>query len=59
MSTSTTQHHTETVAHAFADLMNGHDPDAVDSFIPESARLFWAFSELRFVLRTSDMVYCS
>lgn len=35
MSTSTTQHRAETVAHAFADLMNGHDPDAVDSFITE------------------------
>jgi len=34
MSTST-QRHTETVAHAFADLMNGHDPDAVDGFIAE------------------------
>ena len=32
---STTQHRTETVAHAFADLMNGHDPDAVDRFIAE------------------------
>ena len=31
MSTST-QRHTETVAHAFADLMNGHDPDAVDGW---------------------------
>ena len=35
MSTSTTQRRTETVAHAFADLMNGHDPDAVDGFIAE------------------------
>lgn len=35
MSTSTAQHRTETVAHAFADLMNGHDPDAVDNFITE------------------------
>jgi predicted ester cyclase len=35
MSTSTTQHRAETVAHAFADLMNGHDPDVVDSFITE------------------------
>jgi predicted SnoaL-like aldol condensation-catalyzing enzyme len=35
MSTSTTQHRTETVAHAFADLMNGHDPGAVDRFIAE------------------------
>jgi predicted ester cyclase len=35
MSTSTPQHRTETVAHAFADLMNGHDPDTVDSFITE------------------------
>lgn len=26
---------THTVAHAFADLMNGHDPDAVDGFIAE------------------------
>lgn len=24
-----------TVAHAFAELMNGHDPDAVDSFVAE------------------------
>ena len=35
MSTSTAQHRTKTVAHAFADLMNGHDPDAVDRFIAE------------------------
>ncbi len=25
-----------TVAHAFVDLMNGHDPDAVDGFIAEA-----------------------
>lgn len=25
----------DTVAHAFADLMNGHDPDAVDGFVAE------------------------
>lgn len=24
-----------TVAHAFADLMNGHDPDSVDAFVAE------------------------
>jgi predicted ester cyclase len=35
MSTNTTHHRTETAAHAFADLMNGHDPNAVDSFIAE------------------------
>ena len=35
MSTSTTQRRIQTVAHAFADLMNGHDPDAVDSFVAE------------------------
>ncbi|SBW22629.1 ester cyclase [Protofrankia symbiont of Coriaria ruscifolia] len=35
MSTSSTQRRHETVAHAFADLMNGHDPDAVDSFVAE------------------------
>ncbi|MGW0567290.1 ester cyclase [Streptomyces tauricus] len=40
MSTSTTQRSTErgpaeTVAHAFANLMNGHDPDAVDGFVAE------------------------
>jgi predicted ester cyclase len=32
---SSTPHSTETVAHAFANLMNGHDPDAVDGFIAE------------------------
>lgn len=32
---STTEHSTKTVAHAFADLMNGHDADAVDGFITE------------------------
>ncbi|WP_328997771.1 ester cyclase [Kribbella sp. NBC_00709] len=32
---STTQHATKTVAHAFAELMNGHDADAVDGFIAE------------------------
>lgn len=26
----------QTVAHAFADLMNGHDPDAVDGFLAEN-----------------------
>jgi predicted ester cyclase len=31
----TTDQHRATVAHAFADLMNGHDPDAVDGFIAE------------------------
>ena len=45
-----------TVAHAFADLMNGHDPDAVDGFVAvdyvnhnayvadgrEANRAFWA-----------------
>jgi len=45
-----------TVAHAFADLMNGHDPDAVDGFVAvdyvnhnafvadgrEANRFFWA-----------------
>jgi hypothetical protein len=40
MSTSTTQPRTETVAHAFADLMNGHDPNAVDKFVAE----VWAIS---------------
>jgi predicted ester cyclase len=35
MSMSSTQRRPETVAHAFADLMNGHDPDAVDGFIAE------------------------
>jgi predicted ester cyclase len=35
MSMSDAQHGPETVAHAFADLMNGHDPDAVDGFIAE------------------------
>jgi predicted ester cyclase len=35
MNTSSTQHRTETVAHAFADLMNGHDADAVDGFVAE------------------------
>jgi len=35
MSMSAAQHRPETVAHAFADLMNGHDPDAVDGFIAE------------------------
>ena len=30
-----TQRRTETVAHAFASLMNGHDPNAVDGFIAE------------------------
>ena len=30
-----TEHSTKTVAHAFADLMNGHDADAVDGFITE------------------------
>jgi hypothetical protein len=44
------------VAHAFADLMNGHDPDAVDGFVAadyvdhnafvadglEANRTFWA-----------------
>ena len=32
---STTEHSTKTVAHAFADLMNGHDANAVDGFITE------------------------
>jgi predicted ester cyclase len=32
---SSTEHSTKTVAHAFADLMNGHDADAVDGFITE------------------------
>ena len=27
-----------TVAHAFAALMNGHDPDAVDGFVAETYR---------------------
>ncbi len=45
-----------TVAHAFADLVNGHDPDAVDGFLAvdhvnhnpfvadgrEADRAFWA-----------------
>lgn len=31
----TSQHRPATVAHAFADLMNGHDPDAVDGFVAE------------------------
>ncbi|MBC8091932.1 MAG: ester cyclase [Pseudonocardia sp.] len=35
MSTSTAHLRTDTVAHAFADMMNGHDPDAVDTFIAE------------------------
>ena len=35
MSMSTTQHSTGTVAHAFANLMNGHDPNAVDGFVAE------------------------
>ena len=35
MGMSTTQRSTETVAHAFANLMNGHDPDAVDGFVAE------------------------
>ena len=35
MNIGTTQHRTKTVAHAFADLMNGHDPHAVDSFVTE------------------------
>lgn len=30
-----TDRHTATIAHAFAALMNGHDPDAVDGFIAE------------------------
>jgi predicted ester cyclase len=34
MNTSSTRR-PQTVAHAFADLMNGHDPDAVDGFIAE------------------------
>lgn len=56
MSSSTTSRTTRTVAHAFADLMNGHDPDAVDGFIAmdyvnhnafvedgrEANRAFWA-----------------
>ncbi|MFE7978390.1 ester cyclase [Streptomyces shenzhenensis] len=33
---SITQHSTDTVAHAFANLMNGHDPDAVDGFVAEN-----------------------
>ncbi len=32
---NSTEHSTKTVAHAFADLMNGHDADAVDGFITE------------------------
>ncbi|MEU9547016.1 ester cyclase [Streptomyces mirabilis] len=32
---STTQRSTETVAHAFVSLMNGHNPDAVNGFIAE------------------------
>lgn len=35
MSISTTSRAARTVAHAFADLMNGHDPDAVDGFVAE------------------------
>lgn len=35
MSTGTTQHRAETVAHAFAEMMNGHNPDAVDGFVAE------------------------
>ena len=35
MNTSTTQRSAKTVAHAFADLMNGHDPNAVDGFVAE------------------------
>jgi steroid delta-isomerase-like uncharacterized protein len=56
MSTSSARRRTETVAHAFADLMNGHDPDAVDRFVAqdyvnhnefvedgrEANRAFWA-----------------
>ena len=38
MSTSTEQRHTKTVAHAFAELMNGHDPDAVDGFVARGLR---------------------
>jgi len=32
---TTTTSRPRTVAHAFADLMNGHDPDGVDGFIAE------------------------
>jgi predicted ester cyclase len=35
MRSNTTVHPTRTVAHAFAELMNGHNPDAVDGFIAE------------------------
>ena len=35
MNTSTTHRRFATVAHAFADLMNGHDPDAVDGFVAD------------------------
>jgi predicted ester cyclase len=31
----TTRNRAGTVAHAFAELMNGHDPDAVDNFVAE------------------------
>ncbi|KLL11648.1 MULTISPECIES: ester cyclase [Protofrankia] len=55
MTTSSTQRRPGTVAHAFADLMNDHDPDAVDGFIAadyinhnpfvedgrEANRVFW------------------
>jgi predicted ester cyclase len=34
--TTSTANGTRTVAQAFVDLMNGHDPDAVDGFISES-----------------------
>ena len=56
MTTSSSTVGSPTVAHAFADLMNGHDPDAVDGFIAvdyvnhnafvddgrEANRAFWA-----------------
>lgn len=35
MDPTTTRERAATVAHAFANLMNGHDPDAVDGFLTE------------------------
>ena len=35
MDTTTQPLEQRTIAHAFADLMNGHDPDAVDGFVAE------------------------
>ena len=36
METTTQPTSQRTVAHAFADLMNGHDPDAIDGFVAEN-----------------------